>query len=218
MRKRLIMIVSVVGFFGCPLLFGCRESKSCSRETGMEGKDVNLVSGIGVPTHCECGMRITEILRKIGTYAKYHDISRTEDIYVKYAWGLEIGNEKRRDCARIDTLLFWVQPVEWCGTNELSCVPDFSSERSLFRGTVDGVLDFSSGKVTADEVMNKYGDCQVAFHQGEPFHDVEDVMSFKILYVNGDICCLNYRTKGIQFVFHNGLVYNILVFKPCSLK
>ena len=97
------------------------------------------------------------------TYAKYHDVERSEDIYAKYAWGLEISDEERRDRAKIETLLFWVLPVVWGGTNELSCVPDFSNPRSLFRGTVDGDLDFSSGKVTSDDVIGKYGDCEMVF-------------------------------------------------------
>lgn len=217
MRKRHIIIATAASILGSSFLFGCHESESTPRGTGMEGKGVNLVSGIGVPSRCECGMRLTKLLRQIGTYAKYHDVSRSEDIYVKYAWGLEIDQGKRGDRARVDTLLFWVQPVEWCGTNELSCVPDFSSERSLFRGTVDGVLDFSSGKVTANEVMEKYGDCQMVFQQGEPFHDVEGFMSFKILLVNGEVGYLNYRTRGIQFGFRNGFVDSILIFRPCRV-
>ena len=118
--------------------------------------------------------------------------------------------------AKIETLLFWVLPVVWGGTNELSCVPDFSNPRSLFRGTVDGDLDFSSGKVTSDDVIGKYGDCEMVFWQGEPWTDVNGLESYKVLLIDGELAGLCYQSRGIQFNFEDGLVQTIVIFKPVN--
>ena len=185
-----------------------------NRETEcVRRKDVCIISGVGIPSVCEPGMRISTILRRIGRFANYHD---SDDYYAKYEWGLDIEVAKKGWGTRVDTLLFRVLPIEW-GTLEpfdLHYRPTFSNESALFRGRVDGIIDFSNGKVPIDEIVGKYGDCLVTFRHGEPWESVEGVESYKVVGVNGEVLCLCYQSHGIQFVFRDGLVESIVVFKP----
>ncbi len=176
-------------------------------------KKVCITSGVGIRSVCEPGMRISTILRRIGRYVKYHD---SGDCYAKYEWGLDIPVEKGGVGARVETMVFRVRPVEYgvAQPSDLYYRPAFPNEASLFRGKLDESVDFSSGEVSVEEIVRKYGDCQVTFRQGEGWSSLEGVDSFKVEGVNGEVLCLNYKARGVSFTFKDALVEAIVIFKP----
>lgn len=191
-----------------------RGRKSCSPCDEINGKKVNLVPGIGIPGFCEVGMRIPTMLQRIGSYAFFHDVDRSLDVYVKYAWGLQIMVETIDSHDKVDTLLFDVQPIDWGLTNENSCLPDFSTWQNLFRGTIDNDLDFSNGNVTIDAVKSRYGECEMSHRQGEPCTTLVMEKSCVFLSIDDEVLFLRYPSRGIQFGFMNGFVQDIVIFKP----
>ena len=192
---------------------GCRKFMSSPLSTPAYGTKIKLTSGIGVPNICEPGMRMSEILRGIGMYAKYHNPD--VDYYAKYEWGLEICNEGCRERNRIYVLLFRVQPVEYA-TNDIYR-PYFENGNSMFRGVLDSKLDFSDGKVRVEEVLKEYGDVEVVFRQGEPYREV-GTKAHEFLGGNDEVMAIFYPAKGVSFIFDGGFVSAFTIFKPLRLK
>lgn len=197
--------------FICCFLLNFRDTSNvaiCERN-----KNVSVFSGRGIPSVCEPGMRLSTVLKRIGRYVKYHDSS---DCYVKYEWGLDISVKADRFCVQVDTMVFMVQPVERGVFHafDLCYRPDFSNETSMFRGNLDGIVDFSSGAIPVEEIIRKYGECQITFRQGEAWKSLEGVDSFRVEGTNGDVICLNYKSRGVSFTFMDRLVQSIVVFRP----
>ena len=84
----------------------------------------------------------------------------------------------------------------------------------MFRGKLDEIVDFSSGEVSVEEIVRKYGDCQVTFREGEYWSSLEGVDSFKVEGVNGEVLGLNYKARGVSFTFKEALVEAIVIFRP----
>jgi predicted membrane protein len=211
LRAITLIVVVAIGAACCFIWKMQRTDDATSPDSW--GKKVFVTSGVGIRSVCEPGMRISTILRRIGRYVKYHD---SGDCYAKYEWGLDIFGVKGGVGARVDTMVFRVRPVEYGVTqpSDLCYRPDFSNEFSLFRGKLDETVDFSSGEVSVEEIVRKYGDCQVTFRQGEGWSSLEGVDSFKVEGVNGEVMCLNYKSRGVSFTFKDALVEAIVIFRP----
>lgn len=204
----LFMCVAVVSHG----LSGCNSRKS--GKTLPFGMLVDIIPGVGIKDVCECGMPLGQILDNISPCDKYEFSSY--DSYVKYEWGLSLdipaGGERVED---VRCLCFHVLPAKWALSAANKTTPNFTKAQNLFRGTVAGGLDFSSGPVTSSDVFAKFGNVETTLVQGGFIVDkAREANAFAITHPNGDYVVISYNLLGVTFTFTSNHVDSIYITAP----
>lgn len=176
---------------------------------------LNIVPGIGVKEVCECGMDLKQALKNIEPYDSFDFKSFTS--YVKFEWGLSVDIPREENARTVRSLCFHVLPVCWVPTIGGKLLPDFTNEHNLFRGTIEGGLDFSCVLVSPSEVFEKIGSVEMVLVQGNSIVDVAKRLdSYAITAPNGDYVAVGYNHLGITFTFSSNYVESIYITEPLT--